>query len=592
MYQLPTQDNELKAWSSRTQNAGTQQHASIADVTGVNFAKGDIRIPFLVAGSRWWIPSKSYLRLRLQVTMADGTPIPHNPVEAVPIAPSRGMAACLFQSAEFLVRGVSVSRLTDFVPQVDQYIKRTKMSSAWMENAGNSIDFEEGSFDARSKKWNLPPEHHGLVRYQRLNAADLAANPATNSAIANWTVSVHPAALTVPMLLELSQGIAGGTTTFAPNTLCLQPGDRVVLLPKPVPANGQNYQPLDCVVGSPDPASGPGFYFVTNDASGNALGFPLTSFDDLQVYRPVEIDYEQIDATTFELCWTPPLSIFGISHALPSMSCELKLTGRPGQYYALAALNSQPASIYQAAGPAANVVAFSSVPGPATTYMLNVQSMFLYTYQVDSDRLENGTYLIDLEEPGCSTQLLQQNQGSQLQQFIVPPSTYQLGIAFADNGAGLSTAKPINFFGWYNQSVPGPGLVNYSSHLDLIRLFFQYSNRTAPQPDADPQLNSNPAVGQVQTDFYTQRWLESALATGQFFMPGGPESKLNWMTKGPIHVFPTLRDPTDRSTNVMVNATFQNAPIQAVMMLFSMCRKVATIRVADGAVQEVDVQDQ
>ena len=68
IFSLPTEASHLRAWGDRQhQQAGTQQHASIANVVGTQFGNQDIRIPFQVAGNRWWVPSKSYVRIRVRI---------------------------------------------------------------------------------------------------------------------------------------------------------------------------------------------------------------------------------------------------------------------------------------------------------------------------------------------------------------------------------------------------------------------------------------------------------------------------------------------------------------------------------------------
>jgi len=583
MYKLPTAPEELKAWTSRTQNAGTQQHASIADVTGVNFAKGDIRLPFLVAGNRWWIPSKSYIRLRCKVTRGDGSPIRHTDE----VAPTLGFAASLFQSAEFQIRGVTVSRLTDFVPQVDQFVKRTTLSNSWMETAGESMDYQAASFDERLKNWQLPVHVGGLVQTYHMNAMDLAKNPLTNDAIANWEVDMQLNGAAHE--LSLSQVINPGTTTFHEDPLL--PGDRVFFNGGGVDAN---CFAVTIVRPIPNAVTGlfEGRYVVCGDDAITAGGAALTAFSDLRVERDVAARSEKIDATTFEVVWQPPLSIFGLSHALPSMSCELILKGRPGTQYGTAAINSRPATEFE---PAAAPLTIQAPPGGnANAFMLTVDSIFLYTYQVESDRLEDGVFLLDLEEPNCSSQILQQAAGLQMKQFIVPPSTYQLGVAFQATDAGVNTSVPIGYLG-YHQRTGAAAPFQYFSHTQITRMFLQYSNMTFPQPDMDPTYAMFPTSSSTAGEFKnynTQRYLETQIATGALWMPGGCEPIQKWWDKGVIDVFPTLRDPVDRSTNVVVNAYFSAAPPNATCLLFSMCRKVATIRVANGSVQEVDVQDQ
>ena len=100
----------------------------------------------------------------------------------------------------------------------------------------------------------------------------------------------------------------------------------------------------------------------------------------------------------------------------------------------------------------------------------------------------------------------------------------------------------------------------------------------------------NPGVPGIS--WITQRWLESAIGSSQFHNQGGMETLDEWVDKGPLYTYSTLRDPADRSTNVIVNSQFSVAPQNASVFLFYSCRKVATIEIDNGAVVRVEINDQ
>ena len=49
------------------------QHPPTRDVVNGNFANGAIHFRFQTSGQKWWIPSRSYIRTRFQLTQGDGT---------------------------------------------------------------------------------------------------------------------------------------------------------------------------------------------------------------------------------------------------------------------------------------------------------------------------------------------------------------------------------------------------------------------------------------------------------------------------------------------------------------------------------------
>jgi hypothetical protein len=665
IYNLPTSDEQLSSWVEKTQHAGTQQHAAIANVVGEQFGNQDIRIPFLVAGNRWWLPSKSYVRIRCRVTNGAGTGPPAQPSPGVsPIAPSMGFAASLFQSAEFAIRGVTVSRLTDFVPQADQYWKRTQKSHQWMKTIGESVDFEEMSFDERRNYWDNQYANSGFVntRYSTLtdhlqkNAPDVGIRGTVTFTFTNevgsvteaqqkgiqlvitWPGYPTPAGSAAIPGLEFDVGTrfffengkavvqsalaanqaAVATSTFA-NTF--QRFHAFTITQKAYALIGAaaatQVSTIIYTVSCADlgalysystrgAAAGvwPGNVPIVVTFGAETAGPPPTTgqFADCTMEYDELVHIEPFDGQAFEVCWQPPLSIFGLNHALPSMSCELILKARPGVNYSIAGISTRPGT-YTTAAAIPRPITYGAASSPDSVRLI-IDNLYFYSYQMESDRLDDGTFMLDLAELNVTTQNLQRGNASMQQlNYLVSPSTYQVGVAFQDSRAGTSTAVPLTTLAYHqsaSQLVGGfPPQIGSAqlmfNNTDLTRMFLQYGNRTFPQPDMDPQfMIKGSAIGSTPNGvaYLTQRWLESAMATGQYWAPGGPEPFQDWLTKGPIYVFPTLRDPTDRSTNLVVNAQFSNTPAAANCFLFTMSRKVATIRVANGAVQEVDVQDQ
>jgi hypothetical protein len=644
IYNLPTSDEQLSSWVEKTQHAGTQQHAAIANVVGDMFGNQDIRIPFLVAGNRWWLPSKSYVRMRIRVTngKGDGPPLLNNSSTRPEIAPTMGFCASLFQSCEFAIRGVTVSRLTDFVPQADQYWKRTQKSYQWMKTIGESVDFEELGFDERRDYWQNQYASSGFVNTRYSTLADYCQLNAPGVGVRNnirftFTPYVSPYLGTPPPPALAGRNATVRITQEGNEEMRFDVGTRFFFRngrdPTEVPpfysgttsatfhaftitaieptAQGfvysiscENIDSLYRYAGglSPQYDQAAPFDIIIRGDYAEATGGINNDFGNVLIEYDERVTIEPFDGQAFEVCWQPPLSIFGLNHALPSMSCELILKARPGVNYSIAGISTRPATYTTPADPPRPVMYGPSAS--ADSVRLYVDNLYFYSYQMESDRLDDGTFMLDLSELNVTTQNLQRGNASMQQlNFLVPPSTYQVGIAFQDSRAGTTTQVPFTQLAYHQNAsqvaggfppIQGSQNIMYNN-TDLTRLFCQYGNRTFPQPDAEQAFRIKGTSFNASPNgvaYQTQRWLESAMATGQYWAPGGPEPFQVWLTKGPLYVFPTLRDPTDRSTNLVVNAQFSNTPPAANCFVFTMSRKVATIRVANGAVQEVDVQDQ
>ena len=138
IFTLKKDVKELESAIQGMSRMSYDQHPPTRDVTGNNFPNGAIHIRWETSGEKWFIPSRSYLRLRCKLTKGDGsTPL----VVADNIAPNMGLCANLFQSAEFRINGKTVSRISDFMPQIDALEHRLNKSDSYLSTLGESTNF-------------------------------------------------------------------------------------------------------------------------------------------------------------------------------------------------------------------------------------------------------------------------------------------------------------------------------------------------------------------------------------------------------------------------------------------------------------------
>ena len=105
------------------------------DVSGDQFTQGVHQFRFDTSGGTWFIPSKSYIRLRCslnQVREDGGEPLP--PLVAGQVAPNMGLASNLFKALEMRLNSQTLERLDERVPQVDALKIRTKSTGAWLNS--------------------------------------------------------------------------------------------------------------------------------------------------------------------------------------------------------------------------------------------------------------------------------------------------------------------------------------------------------------------------------------------------------------------------------------------------------------------------
>lgn len=117
--------------------------------TGATFSNGQLRFKWEHASNKWWFPSKSYLQMRIKLTKADGTTTLDL---ADKIAPNMDICASLFQQAEFQIGGKTVSKIGEYLPQVDALKKRLSKSKVWLDGIGKSTMFMQPSGTERKNE--------------------------------------------------------------------------------------------------------------------------------------------------------------------------------------------------------------------------------------------------------------------------------------------------------------------------------------------------------------------------------------------------------------------------------------------------------
>ena len=543
IFDLKTSVEELSSANQGTSRMEYDQHPPTRDVTKTNFPNGAIHFRFQTSGQKWWIPSRSYLRVRCLLAKADGTQL----LKDDNIAPNMGLCASLFQSAEFRINDKTVSRISDFMPQVDAIETRLSKSKSHLDGIGQAVNLWDVDFAKRQSVVTGDAVYNPVVVSSRTSRTQLGFDAATNTvAIAADT----------------------GVLTFA------QAGGGALPNPLPFVAGDE----IEIVVGG---NVGTVRYVVSNVI--NATTIQLNNLQTIAVAAGA-LEFTRIrqassnearGVSEFELTWTPPLSIFKVGHALPSGKYEL-------------VLNPQTASVYQkyaiqstGADKTPNTATVGT-PSAGSNYIFNIQDMYFYCNTVEGPRADDITYLLDLEQTNCQSEQFSANQTSfQQRNFDVSPSTYALTVAYQDARSGSNTLHSSSIY-----KVSNVGNTENNEELKLNRFFINYAGQNLPAPDADPKFT--PTI-----DYTTQRYVESQIYSGALFDTGGGESIQNYHDRGAYYYFAWPRDGTDRSTRVNVHQAFQGTTDTTHMrlLLFSHSKQVARVRVQDGRVIDVQLED-
>lgn len=535
IFDLKTNVSELSSTNQGTSQMQYDQHPPTRDVTGNSFPNGAIHIRWQTSGQKWWMPTRSYLRIRGSLSKAGGLPL----LKSDGVAPNMDLCAGLFQSLEFRINDKTVSRVSDFVPQVDALEYRLSKSRSWLDGVGNSINF-----------WNEDVK-------ERIN--DVSADGSELTPNENKTL-VNRLALGFDALNTIAYTDATSLLTFAdgggagvPDLNLVLPVGSIIQLPGALGAQPAGSELRVIAVTSPTTL------VIENNLIGGDIVAAVVDFNR------VDVNVENSRrVTNFEMIWTPPLSVFKVPHAMPSGKYEL-------------ILNPQTSTAYKRY----SIESIGANKAPSVDFDFNIDDMYFYCNVVEGPRADDVTYLLDLTQTRCQAESMAGVTGFQQKSMDVSPSTYALTVAYQDGRVGNDTRASSTKFKAYDA-----GTVAISQELNLNRFFINYAGQNLPSPDADPSF----VIG---TDRTTQRYLESQIYSGAYFDTGGSETIEEYHDRGAYYYFAWPRDGTDRSTRVNVHQQF-NAGTDLVnmrLLLFDHSKQIARIRVQDGRVVDVQVED-
>lgn len=568
--------------------ANYRQMAPHRDVTGQTaFSTGPINFRFQTSSSVYIVPNRSYIRMRIKLGNRDPvTGVPTPITFANRIAPNINLGHHLFQNCEWRIGDKTVSRISDFVPQVGALHQRLNTSKNWRETTGRATNYSNYSFVQRQTDIvkdapyllgetlatplsNLYTDALRILFETHVDA--IVSFPANGNGLLTFTT--HDPAAFGDAQSDLARPAFAGRV-----------GQIIEIGKQPHPT--QQYiiagEPVRVAVGAADtPFMRLALQRPANATYLNAgLDVPIARTNYLREVRFIEFTKpEARGAGAFELCFQLPLSIWDYEKGIPGADHTLMLNPVPQDVLKRAIIQSAGADI-----PSANIY-------------FEVESMYLVTYQITGPPVTSTEFLIDLETIRLQTDnTIGASPGSLTQKiFDVSPSTYALAVCYQDQRVGgadtrLSSAQ----FRFFNADL------GYEATNALKRFYIQYAGQQFPSPDADPNLT----VIDNETgnkDYTTERYMQTMIESGQYYQLG--ESIQEFRERGPFYYFLVPRDNTDKSTRVQINQMFQetNAATTAQLgpalaslklCLFDLSRQVAVITLDGGNVTKVSLQDQ
>jgi hypothetical protein len=541
VFDLPTSPSELKSSNAGVDKAMYLQVAADRDSTGTNFANGVIRFPFSVSSNQRFLPSRSYFRIRLGLTDDGGAPLDLNDDVALSMNP----ASCLWSQGEVRLNNTTVSRCSDYWSQIDNLEKRKDKSNSWFDTVGNSVEVLQPKQQERANLTasdGLLPD--GAPRASPLSALGIAApNQVAYTAASGVLTFTQNGGPVIPDLSQLFP--AGSKIRFTADA--------------PAGFTAGDYEVL---------ASGAATVNIApvSVAAGDVAAINVT--DGILSVQAVQADRR---ISNIELCYQPhPLSLFKCERALPLGQWEVQMTPSQDSVWKKRIIES-----------------LIGDKASGVDYNVEVQQIYFYAAMVETSRVDNLTYLIDLENTRCMTDKVT-NNGLTQETFNVSPTTYALTVAYQDQRAGNQTNISQPKFKSYqdlqadippaNSDIP---LADQATQ--LTRWYMQYGGQKYPQVDWDAEFTGD-------TDHLTQLYMNTQLQCGGYMDSGGAEPFSEWIDRGAYYHFLTPRDGSSVDTRVVVNQQFVSGTTQVQNMqclLFDHSRAAIQVTIKDGRVQNV-----
>jgi hypothetical protein len=306
----------------------------------------------------------------------------------------------------------------------------------------------------------------------------------------------------------------------------------------------------------------------------DTLGMPAAAVGVFRNFRQIRGQRENLarKAGEFELTWTPAiLSLFKIDHAMPTGRYELVLNPQTSTTFQKRAIQS---------------IIADKVPTLGSTvgdFKFDVVDFYMYTSVVDGPRVDDMTYLLDLNQTRCQSEKIDNTSFGQ-KNMDVSPSTSALTVAYQDLRSGQDTRVSPSIFKSYDAALNTQADV--SEELKLDRLFINFAGVNRPQPDASPFFRSG-------VDNTVQRYVDSQINSGAMHDTGGTETIQEFHQRGSYYHLAWPRDGSDQSTRVSVHQGFQTgADVSNLrLLLFDHSKQVARIRVENSRVVDVQLED-
>lgn len=550
IFDLKTKNSDLSSANQGLTNYKYQEIQSIRSVTGANFGDSEIVYRWTYGSNKYWIPSKSYLKVRLQITRGNGNRllVEDNLTFAMNVVPN------MFQSATYKIADQTVCSVTQNLPQVDTLKNRMYHSGAWLNTMGSAMNNWDSSYHKRENAvlGSVDPVQMSWFDMFRNEANVLLDIGVTVGAGDSFTYTFNPASGYYDVHFEDNTNTAYNTHDGIPG---LEVGDTITFVDGYTQFCGRIEE-----------------ITATEWSVSSKIVWPDGTVDldtasiELTLRRDNDHDHSGMAAET-EFMWQPTLSIFdSVKHVIPCASTKHEFTVTPFPN------ETWQKNVIQSRGD-------NKDNGLGNDFIVTVQDLRFYILTCDSHRIDdNFEFMLDLNEIQCQRTPITARQ--QQQTVDVIPSTNGITLALQDGAAGLDTRYPLSRF-----------TTSADYEYKLVRYYIRYEGQV-PTPDFDGQWvrigTANNALNQGRKDYLKDIYVRSKMYDGTMFLEH-PESLAEFRSRGMYIYHPFPKTASSRNTRAYIQTNFsEDPPAQnPFLLVFSHYKKAVILTVQAGRIIEV-----
>lgn len=559
IFDLKTKNSELSSANQGLSNYKFQEIQSLRNIVGSKFPDGEIVFRWTYGSSKYWVPNKSYLKIRMALTNPDGSRLPLEKS----ITYAMNTIPLLFQASSYKISDITVCTITQNLAQIDSLKNRMYHSDSWLQSIGQSNNNWSHSYARRERNIFMSGGHeiNFLNPYRR------------------WSQIVTDASITVGTNTVVVAAQTSGlyTMTFSTGTLPdmtdikgLQVGDVIEYQSNDDATTNRRLKSSGVITKIEATVIS---FLPSLNAHEISSVVITTGLFEINLHRHDFYDEENsLNAQSMEFIWYPTLSVFdSVKHAIPCASTkqEFTLTPYPDSVYQKNAIESRKRDVT------------NSTTNGDDNFLLTIQDMRFYILTCDSNKIQdNFDFMLDLNEIQCQSTPITSTQ--QQQSLDVIPSTNGISIAFQDSAVLTNSLYSMSKF-----------KIRDEVELNLTRYYVRYEGQV-PQPDFEGELKRVGDGNTANDDLGKRDRLKdihnrTKLYDGTLFMDK-PESLEVYRSRGMYIYHPFPKTASSRNTRVYIQVNFSSLndaggnALEPFLLLFSHYKKAVVLTVSNGRI--------